>query len=121
MSLPNIGAAVNDLAGSPATAPALPQQVHVAVVGAGPTGLTLGCTLQQAGLDVLVVDQAPEGTNDSRAAVVHARTLEILEPLDVTRRMLTEGRVVPMFTVRDRRRVLARIDFAGLPSRYRTP
>jgi 2-polyprenyl-6-methoxyphenol hydroxylase-like FAD-dependent oxidoreductase len=117
MSLPNIGVAVNDLA-SPATAPALPQQVHVAVVGAGPTGLTLACTLQQAGLDVLVVDQAPEGANDSRAAVVHARTLEILQPLDVTRRMLAEGRVVPMFTVRDRRRVLARIDFAGLPSHY---
>jgi len=93
-------------------------RVEVVVVGAGPTGLTLGCTLRQAGINVLVVDGAAEGANTSRAAVVHARTLEVLEQLDVTPRLLAEGCVVPVFTVRTTARVLARIDFGGLPTSY---
>jgi 2-polyprenyl-6-methoxyphenol hydroxylase-like FAD-dependent oxidoreductase len=69
-------------------------------------------------VDVLIVDQADEGTNTSRAAVVHARTLEVLEQLDVTSRMLAEGVTVPVFTVHDRDRILARIDFSRLPTHY---
>jgi 2-polyprenyl-6-methoxyphenol hydroxylase-like FAD-dependent oxidoreductase len=30
----------------------IPEQVPVAIVGAGPTGLTLACMLQKAGVDV---------------------------------------------------------------------
>jgi 2-polyprenyl-6-methoxyphenol hydroxylase-like FAD-dependent oxidoreductase len=90
----------------------------VAVVGAGPTGLALACLLRAEGVDVVVLDQAAAGANTSRAAVVHARTLEVLERLGVTPRLVTEGLVVPVFTVRDRARVLARLDFAGLPTAY---
>ena len=96
----------------------VPEQVEVAVVGAGPTGLTLGCVLRQAGVDVLVADRAAVGTKESRAAVVHARTLEALDDIDVTRRMVAEGGQVPVFTLRSGTRRLARIDFAGLPTRY---
>jgi 2-polyprenyl-6-methoxyphenol hydroxylase-like FAD-dependent oxidoreductase len=95
-----------------------PEHVQVAVVGAGPTGLALACRLHAAGVDAVVLDQASAGANTSRAAVVHARTLEVLEPLDVTPRLLAEGCVVPVFTVRDRARMLARLDFAGLPTAY---
>lgn len=95
-----------------------PEHVQVAVVGAGPTGLTLGCRLQASGVDAVVLDQAAAGENTSRAAVVHARTLEVLDPLMVTRRLLAEGCVVPVFTIRDRERVLARLDFGGLPTAY---
>src|SRR4051794_31960497 len=96
----------------------LPTKVDVVVVGAGPTGLTLACTLRAANVDVLVLDKVPEGANTSRAAVIHARTLEVLDELDVTPRLVTEGVVVPIFTVRDRERVLARLDFSQLPTRY---
>jgi 2-polyprenyl-6-methoxyphenol hydroxylase-like FAD-dependent oxidoreductase len=96
----------------------LPQQAEVIVVGAGPTGLALACILRQAGVEALVLDQAAEGANTSRAAVVHARTLEVLDELDVTRRLVAEGCVVPVFTVRDRARVLARIQFGTLPTAY---
>jgi 2-polyprenyl-6-methoxyphenol hydroxylase-like FAD-dependent oxidoreductase len=96
----------------------MPEHVEVAVVGAGPTGLALGCVLQQAGVDVQLVDRADLGTNESRAAVVHARTLEVLAELDVTRRMVAEGVVVPEFTLRSGARCLARIDFSGLPTAY---
>lgn len=96
----------------------LPKIVDVVVVGAGPTGLTLACTLRAGGLDVLVLDTVSEGANTSRAAVIHARTLEVLDELDVTHRLITEGCVVPVFTVNDRHRVLARLDFSDLPTPY---
>ena len=62
----------------------LPKNADVVIVGAGPTGLTLACTLRAANLDVLVLDKVAEGANTSRAAVIHARTLEVLDELDVT-------------------------------------
>ena len=94
----------------------MPEQVEVAVVGAGPTGLALGCVLRRAGVDVLLVDKADAGTNESRAAVVHARTLDVLDELDVGRRLVADGTVVPVFTVRSGRRQLTRIDFSDLPT-----
>ena len=96
----------------------LPKKVDVVVVGAGPTGLTVACTLRAAGLSVLTLDQVAQGANTSRAAVIHARTLEVLDELDVTPRLIAEGCVVPIFTLRDRQRVLARLDFSNLPTPY---
>ena len=96
----------------------LPKKADVVVVGAGPTGLTLACTLRAADLDVLVLERVAEGANTSRAAVIHARTLEVLDELDITPRLVAEGCIVPIFTVRDRHRVLARLDFSGLPTPY---
>jgi 2-polyprenyl-6-methoxyphenol hydroxylase-like FAD-dependent oxidoreductase len=96
----------------------LPKNVDVVVVGAGPSGLALAATLRQAGADALVLEKAAQGAGTSRAAVVHARTLEVLEQLGVSSRMVAEGRVVPTFTMRSGARVLMRIDFAGLPTAY---
>ena len=96
----------------------LPKNVDVVVVGAGPSGLALAATLRQAGADALVLERAAEGAGTSRAAVVHARTLEVLERLDVSPRMVAAGRIVPIFTVRSGSRVLMRVDFSDLPTAY---
>jgi 2-polyprenyl-6-methoxyphenol hydroxylase-like FAD-dependent oxidoreductase len=96
----------------------LPPQTDVAIVGAGPTGLALACTLAAERVSFVLVDRLAEGANTSRAAVVHARTLEVLEELRITDRLRAEGHVVPRFTIRDRDRVLASINFDGLRSRY---
>ena len=53
----------------------------VLIVGAGPCGLTLAAALATRQIRTIVIDRLPEGANTSRAAVVHARTLEVLEPL----------------------------------------
>ncbi|WP_406832700.1 FAD-dependent monooxygenase [Pedococcus sp. KACC 23699] len=94
------------------------ETTDVLVVGAGPTGLALAAALLHQGVRTITVDRATEGANTSRAAVVHARTLEVLEGIDVTARLLAEGVVVPTFTVRDGRRVVARLDFSDLPTPY---
>ncbi len=90
----------------------------VLIVGAGPTGLTVAAALASAGIRTTVIDRLAEGTNTSRAAVVHARTLEVLEPLGVSGTLEGLGIQAQRFTIRDRDRVLVPIEFDRLPSRY---
>ena len=96
----------------------LPDTTDVVIVGAGPTGLTLAGILARERVPFVLVDLLAEGSNTSRAAVVHARTLEVLEEIEVTDRLRAGGLVVPRFTLRDRDRVLLTIRFDGLSTRY---
>jgi 2-polyprenyl-6-methoxyphenol hydroxylase-like FAD-dependent oxidoreductase len=98
--------------------PNLPLKVDILIVGAGPTGLALAVELRRRGIEAVTIDKIAEGANTSRAAVVHARTLEVLEPLGVVPAMLAEGFKVPVFRVRDRDRALITIDFEEIPSVY---
>jgi 2-polyprenyl-6-methoxyphenol hydroxylase-like FAD-dependent oxidoreductase len=91
----------------------------ILIVGAGPSGLALAAELKRRGVNAVIVDQQLAGANTSRACVVHARTMEVLEPLGVTRDLLAEGVKVPVFRVRDRDRPLLTIDFLDIPSAYR--
>lgn len=88
----------------------------VLVVGAGPTGLTAAASLIAHGTRVVLVDKLAEGQNTSRAAAVNARTLEVLEDLDVSRRMVKAGLIAPRFTMREGRRILIPVDFSDLPT-----
>jgi len=90
----------------------------VVIVGAGPTGLALGAELKRLEISSLILDRLEAGANTSRAAVVHARTLEVLEPLGVTPELIQEGIIVPIFRVRDRNRILTSISFAELDTKY---
>ena len=90
----------------------------VLVVGAGPTGLTLAASLIERGIATVIVDSRAAGGHTSRAAAINARTLEVLEGLDVTRRLVKEGIPAPRFTIRDRSRTLMDLDFSGLTTDY---
>jgi len=90
----------------------------VLIVGAGPTGLTLASALAARGVRATVIDGLAEGANSSRAAVVHARTLEVLEPLGVVPSLVERGLQAQRFTIRDRDRVLVPIAFDTLPTAY---
>jgi 2-polyprenyl-6-methoxyphenol hydroxylase-like FAD-dependent oxidoreductase len=94
------------------------KHTDVLVVGAGPTGLTLAASLLRLDADVIVVDRLTAGTNTSRAAAVNARTLEVLEGIDVSRRMVKSGLIAPRFTMRQGAQTLIPIDFAALPTKY---
>jgi len=90
----------------------------VLVIGAGPSGLTLAASLVKQGVATTVVDRQAAGANTSRAAVVNARTLEVLDDLDVARRLVKEGIHAPRFTIRDGRRTLIPVAFSVLPTDY---
>jgi 2-polyprenyl-6-methoxyphenol hydroxylase-like FAD-dependent oxidoreductase len=96
----------------------LTANTDVLIVGAGPTGLTLATALAVRGIRATVVDRQAAGANTSRAAVVHARTLEVLEQIGIVDRLVSLGVRAPRFTIRDRDRVLLPVRFDDLPTRY---
>ena len=91
----------------------------VVVAGAGPTGLALAVRLAQLGVAHVVVDADAGPARESRAALVHAATLEILDELGVAAELIAAGVRVNRIGFCDRGRVIARIGLAGVPSRYR--
>jgi 2-polyprenyl-6-methoxyphenol hydroxylase-like FAD-dependent oxidoreductase len=97
----------------------LTTNTDVLIVGAGPTGTALAITLQQAGVNHLLVDKLEQGQNTSRAAVIHAHTLEMLEELGVSGELAKRGMKLSNFVIRDRNRPLVHLRFDQLPSAYR--
>lgn len=87
---------------------------QILIAGAGPSGLALAAELSRRA----IIDRQAGGANTSRACVVHARTMEVLERLGVTRDLLAEGVKVPIFRIRDRDRPLLTINFSEIPSSY---
>jgi 2-polyprenyl-6-methoxyphenol hydroxylase-like FAD-dependent oxidoreductase len=51
-------------------------KVEVLIVGAGPVGLSAALGLAQAKVPIRIIDRLPTPTDQSRAAVLHVRTLE---------------------------------------------
>jgi 2-polyprenyl-6-methoxyphenol hydroxylase-like FAD-dependent oxidoreductase len=96
----------------------LTEKTDVLIVGAGPTGLALAVALKQAGVDHLLVEKLPSGQNTSRAAVIHAHTLEAMEKLGVVDELTRRGMNLTRFALRDRDRTLLKLRFDQLPSRY---
>ena len=96
----------------------LPRRTSVLIVGAGPAGLAAAVTLAEAGIDHVVLDKLGEAANTSRAAVVHARTLEVLDELGVADELIARGEVMNRFSMYDGHRTLASITFESLPTRY---
>ena len=93
---------------------ALPRQAEVLVVGAGPTGLALAITLKRHGIHCVVVDKLDAPLPWSRALGLHARTLEILQALDVLKPVLERSLVQRTVTVRNERGPLVELDLGGL-------
>ena len=96
----------------------LPGQTEVLVVGAGPVGLAVSASLAGHGHEVTVVERQLAGANTSRAAVVHARTLEMLERIGVSERLAGLGIHASQFSIRDGDRELVPVRFDQLPTQY---
>lgn len=95
------------------------QETDVLIVGAGPSGLALAVCLARHGIRFVLVDRLQQPQPNSRAAGIHARTLEVLEPFGVTAALINAGREMSAIALHDRDETLLRIEFDQLPSRYK--
>lgn len=93
-------------------------ETQILIVGAGPAGLATAIGLAKLGVEFVIIDALPEAQNTSRAAVIHAATLESLHSLNVADQLVAQGIKVPHFRIRDRDSVLLHINFSGLPIPY---
>lgn len=94
-------------------------EVPVLIVGAGPTGVTLGIELGRRGVACRVVDRLPGPVTTSRSFTLHARTLELFELAGIADRFVERGLcAVSMDYHFKGTREPARLDFSQLPSRY---
>jgi len=66
---------------------------RVVVVGAGPVGMVCALALNRRGIPVTVLEQAPAPVQDQRAASIHPPTLEMLDDLGVTEKIVPLGLV----------------------------
>lgn len=90
------------------------QDDRILIVGAGPVGLSLACLLASAGTPFRIIDGKAGTVTDSRALGVHARTLEIMQSLDLATDFIRCGRVTRFMTFHDRNRALFSLDFQVL-------
>src|SRR5262245_31804726 len=66
-------------------------RLDVLVVGAGPTGLTLGLILAAWGVRARVIDRQLDRVHESRALAIQPRTLEVLGTLGLAAPLLARG------------------------------
>lgn len=78
-------------------------------------GCVAGAVLAAGGVDVTLLEAAPQLRRELRASTFHPATLDLLEPLGVVDGLLRRGLVAPVFAYRDRRAgVVAEFDLGAL-------
>ena len=101
----------------------LKPNARVIIVGAGPVGMVCALALNKRGIPVTVFEQEPAPVKDQRAASIHPPTLELLDALGVTGKIIPHGLVSERYRFHDRvaRSVVAEFDLALMRDEFRFP
>jgi 3-(3-hydroxy-phenyl)propionate hydroxylase len=96
---------------------------RVIVVGAGPVGMVCALALNRRGVPVTVFEQEPAPVEDQRAATIHPPTLEMLDALGITRKILPLGMVSTTYRFHDRvsGEVIAEFDLDRMRDEFAFP
>ncbi len=68
-----------------------PQRVPIVVVGAGPVGLAAGLALARYGLSSVILEEAAQHSEGSKAICIQRHTLEIFDRLGAVEPMMAKG------------------------------
>jgi len=96
---------------------------RVVVVGAGPVGMVCALALNRRGVPVTVFEQEPAPVEDQRAATIHPPTLEMLDELGVTKKIVPLGMVSTTYRFHDRvsGEVIAEFDLDRMRGEFAFP
>jgi 3-(3-hydroxy-phenyl)propionate hydroxylase len=96
---------------------------RVVIVGAGPVGMACALALNRRGVPVTVLEQEPAPVEDQRAASLHPSTLEMLDELGVTEKIIPLGLISSAYRFHDRvsHSVVAEFDLALMQDEFRFP
>jgi 2-polyprenyl-6-methoxyphenol hydroxylase-like FAD-dependent oxidoreductase len=96
------------------------EKCDVLVVGAGPVGLTMASELSRYGLSVRIIDQNTQRTDKSKALVVWARTLELMDRMEAgcTRRFIETGLTIQGARFHSGHQEIAHVDMSRAESHY---
>jgi 2-polyprenyl-6-methoxyphenol hydroxylase-like FAD-dependent oxidoreductase len=93
-------------------------RAEVVVVGAGPVGLLAACELARRGIAIRVIDMLSRPTTESRAIVVHARSLEMLDRVGVLPAIIDSGVKTTAMQMFSGGRRLANVDLAHIDAAF---
>jgi 3-(3-hydroxy-phenyl)propionate hydroxylase len=96
---------------------------RVVIVGAGPVGMVCALALNRRGIAVTVFEQEPAPVEDQRAASLHPSTLEMLDDLGVTEKIIPLGLISSAYRFHDRvsHSVIAEFDLGLMRDEFRFP
>jgi 2-polyprenyl-6-methoxyphenol hydroxylase-like FAD-dependent oxidoreductase len=88
-------------------------QTEVLIVGAGPSGLLAAKILNDYAVPFRIIDHDPTPTSESRATIVHGRTLELLDKLGLSQFVIQNGQRVAHATLVRNDKILANFPIGG--------
>jgi 3-(3-hydroxy-phenyl)propionate hydroxylase len=96
---------------------------RVVIVGAGPVGMVCALALNRRGVPVTVFEEEPAPVEDQRAASLHPTTLELLDALGITEKIIPLGLVSTAYRFHDRvsDSVVAEFDLGLMRDEFRFP
>jgi 2-polyprenyl-6-methoxyphenol hydroxylase-like FAD-dependent oxidoreductase len=95
--------------------------VEVAIIGAGPVGLTAAAELARYGISARLVDRRDGPVQHSHAAVVHVRTQEVFEAMGVAERIVPRGYPLQYISLNAFGKLLGGIRVHGVDGPYPGP
>lgn len=78
-------------------------KTKVLIVGAGPVGALTAFRLAEMGIDVVLIEAAPDCPEDMRASTFHPPSLDMMEELGILDELLAQGLKAPIYQYRNRR------------------
>ncbi len=87
---------------------------EVLIAGAGPTGLAIAVGLERHGIPFRIIDKADGPGEESRAMVVHARTLELYDSFGLAEEMVERGIIADNIAIFNDGKRRAGFDFGSI-------
>jgi 2-polyprenyl-6-methoxyphenol hydroxylase-like FAD-dependent oxidoreductase len=89
-------------------------KTDVVIIGAGPTGLSLATQLLRYGINFIILEKNEKTTHLSKAVVIQARTLEILQETGLAEKAIKSGRITMALNMFNKGKRRAHLDLNNL-------